>query len=327
MQAVREGAEFDAALAQGRVGARQGRRPLAVPEAGRDPPRDRRAVHHLHRRGEQGDAQASPRPRPQGLDLEPLLGNHAADRPRSSRRRPHRGVLPVARSTSKPGTSGTRTSSSSRTSCASSTMSSPTTSPARPTRWRAPSIQRRARALGRPRRDGLPLLPPGPRTSRSKGRWRRAGTSRSSSTSARQVDQASMMLAKERGPCPDAADMGVMERFSCKMAIAPTASISIICRRHQRVHRADPGQHLHPQDPVGLLLDQEPVPGEDAQGEVEGQPAGLELDPRAGRQRPAPRLPDPGRKGRVQDQLRDRPALADRACGRPHAVHRPGAVA
>jgi ribonucleoside-diphosphate reductase alpha chain len=44
-----------------------------------------------------------------------------------------------------------------------------------------------------------------------------------------QVDQASMTLAVERGPCPDAADMGVMERFSCKMAIAPTASISIIC--------------------------------------------------------------------------------------------------
>ncbi|WP_166038445.1 ribonucleoside-diphosphate reductase subunit alpha [Sphingosinicella sp. YJ22] len=43
-----------------------------------------------------------------------------------------------------------------------------------------------------------------------------------------QVDEASMMLANERGPCPDAADQGVMERFSCKMAIAPTASISII---------------------------------------------------------------------------------------------------
>jgi ribonucleoside-diphosphate reductase alpha chain len=43
------------------------------------------------------------------------------------------------------------------------------------------------------------------------------------------ADEASMLLAKERGPCPDAADMGVMERFSCKMAIAPTASISIIC--------------------------------------------------------------------------------------------------
>jgi len=43
-----------------------------------------------------------------------------------------------------------------------------------------------------------------------------------------QASEASFMLANERGPCPDAADMGVMERFSCKMAIAPTASISII---------------------------------------------------------------------------------------------------
>jgi len=46
---------------------------------------------------------------------------------------------------------------------------------------------------------------------------------------AAQANEASMALAVERGPCPDAADQGVMERFSCKMAIAPTASISIIC--------------------------------------------------------------------------------------------------
>ena len=38
-----------------------------------------------------------------------------------------------------------------------------------------------------------------------------------------------MKLAHERGACPDAADYGIMERFSNKMAIAPTASISIIC--------------------------------------------------------------------------------------------------
>jgi ribonucleoside-diphosphate reductase alpha chain len=44
-----------------------------------------------------------------------------------------------------------------------------------------------------------------------------------------EADRASFVLAGERGACPDAADMGVMERFSCKMAIAPTASISIIC--------------------------------------------------------------------------------------------------
>ncbi len=43
-----------------------------------------------------------------------------------------------------------------------------------------------------------------------------------------QADAASRMLAEERGACPDAADYGIMERFSNKMAIAPTASISII---------------------------------------------------------------------------------------------------
>jgi ribonucleoside-diphosphate reductase alpha chain len=45
----------------------------------------------------------------------------------------------------------------------------------------------------------------------------------------RACDAASKVLADERGPCPDAAERGVMERFSHKLAIAPTASISIIC--------------------------------------------------------------------------------------------------
>jgi ribonucleoside-diphosphate reductase alpha chain len=43
------------------------------------------------------------------------------------------------------------------------------------------------------------------------------------------ANEASMVLAQERGACPDAEERGAMERFSCKMAIAPTASISIIC--------------------------------------------------------------------------------------------------
>ncbi|MBM3590164.1 MAG: ribonucleoside-diphosphate reductase subunit alpha [Alphaproteobacteria bacterium] len=42
------------------------------------------------------------------------------------------------------------------------------------------------------------------------------------------VDRASKTLAKERGACPDAKDAGIEERFSNKLAIAPTASISII---------------------------------------------------------------------------------------------------
>ena len=45
----------------------------------------------------------------------------------------------------------------------------------------------------------------------------------------RAADAASVKLAHEKGPCPDADDRGVMERFSHKLAIAPTASISIIC--------------------------------------------------------------------------------------------------
>lgn len=44
-----------------------------------------------------------------------------------------------------------------------------------------------------------------------------------------EADAASKRLAEERGACPDAADFGIQERFSNKMAIAPTASISIIC--------------------------------------------------------------------------------------------------
>ncbi len=43
-----------------------------------------------------------------------------------------------------------------------------------------------------------------------------------------QADAASVKLADERGACPDAAEYGVQERFSHKMSLAPTASISII---------------------------------------------------------------------------------------------------
>jgi len=43
------------------------------------------------------------------------------------------------------------------------------------------------------------------------------------------ADAASVVLAEERGACPDAAEYGINERFSNKTAIAPTASISIIC--------------------------------------------------------------------------------------------------
>jgi len=43
------------------------------------------------------------------------------------------------------------------------------------------------------------------------------------------ADESSKKLAEERGSCPDAEEYGFKERFSNKTAIAPTASISIIC--------------------------------------------------------------------------------------------------
>jgi len=44
----------------------------------------------------------------------------------------------------------------------------------------------------------------------------------------KEVNKASVALAVERGACPDAEECGMMERFSNKTAIAPTASISVI---------------------------------------------------------------------------------------------------
>ena len=43
-----------------------------------------------------------------------------------------------------------------------------------------------------------------------------------------QADQASRMLAEERGPCPDAEEYGATERFSNKLALPSTASTSTI---------------------------------------------------------------------------------------------------
>ena len=45
----------------------------------------------------------------------------------------------------------------------------------------------------------------------------------------KEADKASLVLAMEKGECPDAKQIGVKSRFSHKLAIAPTASISIIC--------------------------------------------------------------------------------------------------
>ncbi len=59
-------------------------------------------------------------------------------------------------------------------------------------------------------------------------------------------------------------------------------------RRHERVHRADPGEHLHAQDAVGLVHGEECRAGRAAAGEGLRQRRNLALDPRARRLRAAP---------------------------------------
>jgi ribonucleoside-diphosphate reductase alpha chain len=105
------------------------------------------------------------------------------------------------------------------------------------------------------------------------------------------ADAASIVLAQERGACPDAADMGVMQRFSCKMAIAPTASISIICGGTSACIEPIPA-NIYTHKTLGLVCREESVPSEAAGEQVEGFYQCVELDPRAWRFGAAARLPD-----------------------------------
>ena len=77
----------------------------------------------------------------------------------------------------------------------------------------------------------------------------------------RGCDAASKVLAEERGPCPDAAERGRDGALLPQDRHRPDGLDLDHLRRHQRRHRADPGQHLHPQDPVGLVRGEEPLPG------------------------------------------------------------------
>ena len=141
------------------------------------------------------------------------------------------------------------------------------------------------------------------------------------------ADEASLMLAQERGACPDAEDMGVMQRFSCKMAIAPTASISIICGGTSAciepipaniyTHKTLSGSFVVKNPYLEKLLASKSKDSNNVWNSIlENGGSVAHLD-----------FLSAGGKGGLQDQLRDRPALAARIRRRPHAVHRSGAVA
>ena len=143
----------------------------------------------------------------------------------------------------------------------------------------------------------------------------------------READAASYHLAEERGACEDAREKGMKARFSHKIAIAPTASISIICGgtsacvepipanvyTHKTLSGAFSVRNPYLQD---LLGEQRPEHRRD-----------LAVDRRAGRFGPAPGLPERRGKGRLSHRVRDRPALDHRAGRRPHPLYLPEPVA
>ncbi len=124
------------------------------------------------------------------------------------------------------------------------------------------------------------------------------------------AEEASFILAKERGPCPDAEETGAMERFSCKMAIAPTASISIICGGTSAciepipaniyTHKTLSGSFVVKNPYLESLLREKSKDSNNVWNSILEQ----------GRFRRASGFPERGGEGDVQDQLRSRPALS-----------------
>jgi ribonucleotide reductase alpha subunit len=85
--------------------------------------------------------------------------------------------------------------------------------------------------------------------------------------------------------------MGVMERFSCKMAIAPTASISIITGGTSACIEPIPANIYTHKTLSGSFSIKNPYLEKAAARQVQGQRRRLEHVPRARRLGPAPRLP------------------------------------
>ena len=263
MEAVRDGAEWT--LQSPKDGSERAtrRRPHAVPEAGRDPPRDRRALHHLHRPGEPGDAQASPRSRPQGHHLEPVLAR--------SRCRPARDHLGSDRTAV----------------CCLSSLNLETWD-----EWNGDKvfIEDVMRFLDNVLQDYIDRAPDEmARASYSAERERSVGLGVMgfhSFLQARgipfegamakswnlkifkhiraQVDEASMMLAQRARPLPRRRRHGRDGALQLQDGDRADRVDLDHLRRHLGLHRADPGQHLHPQDAVGLVLDPQPASREAA---------------------------------------------------------------
>ena len=68
------------------------------------------------------------------------------------------------------------------------------------------------------------------------------------------ASEASMMLAKERGPCPDAADQGGDGALLLQDGDRTNRLDQHHLRRRLGLYRTDPGEYIHPQDALGAAL-------------------------------------------------------------------------
>ena len=142
----------------------------------------------------------------------------------------------------------------------------------------------------------------------------------------RDADAASVRLADERGACPDAAERGMRARFSHKLAIAPTASISIICGGTSACIEPIPANIYTHQDPVGQLRRAQPASGASVGRQRAGSAGNLAVDPRTRGLGAASRRTDRGREGRLPHRLRDQSAVDRRTGRRPRADDLPEPV-
>ena len=127
-----------------------------------------------------------------------------------------------------------------------------TSSSARRTAWR-PRVTRRA-ANARWAWAPWASIPTCSRTaSRSKARSRDRRTCACSAICAAPRMWPRARLAAERGACPDAAERGVAGTLQPQARDRADGQHQRHLRRHQRLHRADPGEHLHAQNAVGRL--------------------------------------------------------------------------
>ena len=194
----------------------------------------------------------------------------------------HGGVLPRVGESRALGRMVRRRAISSRTCCGCSTTCSRTSSSARPTAW-PPRVTRRAASAPWASARWASIRTCSRTASRSRARSRARRTCACSAICGAPRTLASRRLAAERGACPDAAERGVAERFSHKLAIAPTASISVICGGTSACIEPIPGQRLHAQDSVGLVQRPQRSATEGARGQRARHGGDVAVDPRARR--------------------------------------------